>query len=123
VSNDRDYDREAKDSAERKYAYRFDFDVMHSYMIRSFEPHFVAGSLLELGSFRGDFTERLLAHFDDVTCVEASAEAIAEAKQRLGTAPAQALHVGDEPSDEQGAGAAGMRFAPAPLSAAVEALS
>jgi FMN phosphatase YigB (HAD superfamily) len=45
------------------------------------------------------------------------------ALERLGTAPARALHVGDEPSDEQGAGAAGMRFAPAPLSAAVEALS
>jgi 2-polyprenyl-3-methyl-5-hydroxy-6-metoxy-1,4-benzoquinol methylase len=84
VSNDRDYDREAKDSAARKYAYRFDFDVMHPYMIRSFEPHFVPGKLLELGSFRGDLTERLLAHFDDVTCVEASAEAIAEARRRLG---------------------------------------
>lgn len=85
MSNDRDYDREAKDSADRKYAYRFDFDVMHPYMIRSFEPYFVPGSLLELGSFRGDLSERLLAHFDDVTCVEASAEAIAEAKRRLGT--------------------------------------
>jgi len=85
VSNDRDYDREAKDSADRKYAYRFDFDVMHPYMIRSFEPYFVPGSLLELGSFRGDLTERLLAHFADVTCVEASPEAIAEAKRRLGS--------------------------------------
>ena len=38
------------------------------------------------------------------------------ALERLGTAPDRALHVGDEPSDEQGAAAAGMRFAPAPLS-------
>jgi FMN phosphatase YigB (HAD superfamily) len=45
------------------------------------------------------------------------------ALERLGTAPARALHIGDEPSDEQGAGAAGMRFAAAPLSSAVEALS
>ncbi len=37
---------------------------------------------------------------------------------RLGVEPARALHVGDEPSDEQGAQAAGMRFAPAPLSQA-----
>jgi SAM-dependent methyltransferase len=84
LGQERDYDRETKDTAARRYAYRFDFDVMHPYMIRSFEPHFVPGSLLELGSFRGDFTERLLARFGDVTCVEASAEAIAEAKKRLG---------------------------------------
>ena len=45
------------------------------------------------------------------------------ALERLGTAPDRALHVGDEPSDEQGAAAAGMRFAPAPLSSAVQALS
>lgn len=84
MGSDRDYNKEARDSAERKYAYRFDFDVMHPFMIRSFEPFFVSGSLLELGSFRGDFTERLLAHFGDVTCVEASNEAITEARQRLG---------------------------------------
>jgi putative hydrolase of the HAD superfamily len=45
------------------------------------------------------------------------------ALDQLGTAAARALHIGDEPSDEQGAAAAGMRFAPAPLSSAVEALS
>lgn len=37
---------------------------------------------------------------------------------RLGVEPGRALHVGDEPADEQGARAAGMRFAPAPLSEA-----
>lgn len=80
----RDYDLEAKDSDARKYAYRFDFEVMHSYMIQSFEPYFVPGNLLELGSFRGDFTERLIPYFQNVTCVEASSEAIAEAELRLG---------------------------------------
>ena len=34
---------------------------------------------------------------------------------RLGVAADRALHVGDSPADEQGAAAAGMRFAPAPL--------
>jgi putative hydrolase of the HAD superfamily len=38
------------------------------------------------------------------------------ALRELGTEPGRALHVGDEPIDEQGALAAGMRFAPAPLS-------
>jgi HAD superfamily hydrolase (TIGR01509 family) len=44
------------------------------------------------------------------------------ALDRLGTQPERALHVGDEPADERGAAAAGMHFAPAPLSSAVTAL-
>lgn len=42
------------------------------------------------------------------------------ALERLRVDPARALHVGDEPLDEEGARAAGMRFAPAPLRAAFE---
>jgi putative hydrolase of the HAD superfamily len=45
------------------------------------------------------------------------------ALERLDARPERALHVGDEPADDQGAGAAGMRFAPAPLSSAVDAVS
>ena len=45
------------------------------------------------------------------------------ALERLETAPGRTLHVGDEPADEQGARAVGMRFAPAPLSSVVEALA
>jgi putative hydrolase of the HAD superfamily len=37
---------------------------------------------------------------------------------RLQASPGRAVHVGDEQSDEEGARAAGMRFAPAPLSTA-----
>jgi ribosomal protein S18 acetylase RimI-like enzyme len=55
----RDYNKELTDTSDHKYAYNFDFDVMHKYMIRSFEPFFVSGSLLELGSFKGDFTKYL----------------------------------------------------------------
>ncbi len=80
----RNYNSEMRDTVDRQYAYSFDFDVMHPYMIRSFEPFFRSGSLLELGSFKGDFTRRFLERFDDVTCVEASGEAIAEAKRKLG---------------------------------------
>jgi putative hydrolase of the HAD superfamily len=40
------------------------------------------------------------------------------ALERLGVQPARALHVGDEPEDEQGAAAAGMSYAPAPLETA-----
>jgi len=84
MDSKRDYNKELTDSVSAKYAYSFDFDVMHSYMIRSFEPFFKKGSLLELGSYRGDFTERLLPYFDNVTCVEASDVAIKDARKRLG---------------------------------------
>lgn len=80
----RDYDREGKDAAGHKYAYGFDFDVMHPFMLRSFEPFLVQGSALELGSYRGDFTRRLRSRFDDLTCVEGSAEALAVARASLG---------------------------------------
>jgi 2-polyprenyl-3-methyl-5-hydroxy-6-metoxy-1,4-benzoquinol methylase len=84
MNSPRDYDREARDTRDRKYAYSFDFDVMHPFMIESFKPFLNPGSLLELGSFKGDFTHRLLQHFADVTCVEASDAAIEEARKRLG---------------------------------------
>jgi GNAT superfamily N-acetyltransferase/SAM-dependent methyltransferase len=84
METQRDYNVEIKDTADHQYAYSFDFDVMHPYMIRSFEPFFRLGSLLELGSFKGDFTRRFLEHFDDVTCVEASDLAIKEAQHKLG---------------------------------------
>jgi 2-polyprenyl-3-methyl-5-hydroxy-6-metoxy-1,4-benzoquinol methylase len=80
----RDYNKELRDVKDHKYAYNFDFDVMHPFMIRSFEPFFKKGNLLELGSFKGDFTKRLLPYFRDLTCVEASEEAIAMAKKELG---------------------------------------
>ena len=41
---------------------------------------------------------------------------------QLGVAPERALHVGDSGADEEGARAAGMRFAPVPLSTVVERL-
>lgn len=84
MNAERDYDREMKDTGDRKYAYAFDFDVMHPFMMRAFEPFFRPGSALELGSFKGDFSVRLSARFPDLTCVEASGEAIAEARKRLG---------------------------------------
>jgi len=80
----RDYNLEIKDTNDHKYAYGFDLDVMHPYMIKAFDPFFTKGSLLELGSFKGDFTRRFLPYFNDITCVEASDVAVAEAKQKLG---------------------------------------
>jgi SAM-dependent methyltransferase len=84
MNSKRNYNKELIDSESAKYAYSFDFDVMHHYMIRSFEPFFNKGSLLELGSFKGDFTRRFLPYFDDITCVEASDVAIEDARKKLG---------------------------------------
>ena len=83
MTANRDYDAEFKDTSDHRYAYDFDFDVMHKYMVRSFEPFLQKGALLELGSFKGDFTRRMLPHFDDITCVEASGDAIADARKAL----------------------------------------
>lgn len=79
----RNYNKELQDTSDHKYAYNFDFDVIHHYMIESFKNHFVEGNCLELGSFKGDFTKRLIPYFDDITCVEASDEAIEACKQKL----------------------------------------
>ena len=84
MSNNRDYNKEFKDNEGRKYTYGFDLDVMHPYMLQSFKPFFQEGNLLELGSFLGNFTRRFLPHFSDITCVEASGEAITIAKNEFG---------------------------------------
>jgi len=52
MDSKRDYNIEMKDTEGHQYAYSFDFDVMHPYMIKSFEPFLNKGSLLELGSFK-----------------------------------------------------------------------
>jgi 2-polyprenyl-3-methyl-5-hydroxy-6-metoxy-1,4-benzoquinol methylase len=85
MSTNRNYNTELKDTADHKYAYNFDFDVMHRFMIQSFEPFFRKGNCVELGSFKGDFTRRLTPLFTDITCVEASDEAIELAKNEFGS--------------------------------------
>ena len=84
MNTTRDYNAELSDSKGHKYAYSFDLDVMHPFMIKSFEPFFKDGGLLELGSYNGSFTSRFLPYFDDITCVEASNVAINEAMKTLG---------------------------------------
>lgn len=83
--NKRDYNDELKDTSTHKYVYNFDFDIMHNYMIDSFKHHFVDGNCLELGSFKGDFTKKLIPYFEDITCVEVSNEAIEISKNELTT--------------------------------------
>lgn len=79
----RNYNNEMRDALDHKYSYNFDFDVMHPFMIRSFEPFFVNDNVLELGSYTGRFTEKLLPFFKSITCIEASEDAVKEAKERF----------------------------------------
>lgn len=84
MNTTRDYNAELKDTNDHKYAYGFDFDVMHHFMLKSFVPFLKKGNFLELGSFKGDFTRRFFPYFDDITCVEASDEAVAIARKEFG---------------------------------------
>lgn len=83
MNTERNFTAETQDVIGRKYAYGFDFDVMHYYMIRTFEKFFRPGSALELGSFQGDFTSKIQKYFNDITCVEVSDVAIQQAKLKL----------------------------------------
>lgn len=79
----RDFNQELVDNESRDYAYGFDLDVMHPYILRSFEPFFRSGKILELGSHKGEFTRRLLPYADEITCVEASNDAARVAREKL----------------------------------------
>ena len=84
MNKKRDYNKELKDTSDHKYVYSFDYDVMHPFMIKAFEPFFKEGNFLELGSHKGVFTKLFLPYFNDITCVEVSDEAIAIAKKEFG---------------------------------------
>lgn len=75
----RNYNNELNDTLDHKYAYNFDIDVMHHFMFKAFLPYLNSGNCLELGSSKGHFTSRLADIFNDITCIEASDIAIAEA--------------------------------------------
>ena len=81
----RNYDNELNNTKDHKYAYNFDFRVMHKYMIKSFEPFFIEGNVLEMGSSFGDFTERLLPYFhnQEIVGLEASGKACGIAHDKL----------------------------------------
>ncbi len=84
MSKQRDYNKELLDTSDHKYGYDFDYEVMHPFMLKSFEPFFKKGNILELGSFKGYFTKRLLPFFEDITCMEVSDQAIEISKEALG---------------------------------------
>ncbi len=81
----RDLELEHADSAERKYAYDFDY-VLREYMWRTFAPFLPFGRgarALEMGCYRGEFTVRLAEAFDDLTVLEGAADLVKAARARV----------------------------------------
>jgi len=61
------------------------FDAkMRDYMMRTFSPYFRSGKCLQVGCAHGDQTSLLLAHFDNITIVEAENQFIEATRARLG---------------------------------------
>jgi 2-polyprenyl-3-methyl-5-hydroxy-6-metoxy-1,4-benzoquinol methylase len=81
---ERDYVDESKDLAAHRYAYDFDF-LMHGYMMRSFAPFMRAGSALEMGCYKGDFTCLLAERVNDLTVIEAAENLIRTSRARVPT--------------------------------------
>jgi len=79
----RDHTKEHQDQVESKYSYTFD-DAMHEFMLRAFRPFLPRGRALELGCYKGHFTELLLGTYDDVTVVEAASDLVEAAHIRVG---------------------------------------
>lgn len=82
--NNRNFNAEYQDAKDRQYNYNFD-NIMRGYMMRTFSNYVknYNGSVLELGCYKGEFTEILTKHFNDVSVVEASDELIDFCKNRL----------------------------------------
>src|SRR5688572_7883701 len=83
MNNTRDYNKEAKDTADHKYSYDFDNRMKH-YMMRTFKNFYPSGKALEMGCYHGEFTEILAKNFDNLTVIEASDECIGIAQKRVG---------------------------------------
>jgi 2-polyprenyl-3-methyl-5-hydroxy-6-metoxy-1,4-benzoquinol methylase len=79
----RELNKEFQDTENRKYAYDFDY-ILRDYMIESFKPFFKKnGSALEMGCYKGEFTKKILNHFDKITVIEGSSDLINEAQKNV----------------------------------------
>jgi 2-polyprenyl-3-methyl-5-hydroxy-6-metoxy-1,4-benzoquinol methylase len=79
----RDYNIEAQDS-DRKYAYDFD-NLLRHYMMDTFRPFIKAnnGKALEMGCYKGEFTEILTEYFENITVLEAASDLIEYTSKRV----------------------------------------
>lgn len=88
----RDLDKEYAKSGQHKYVFDFDKNVMHKYMLETFKLFSrPSDRALELGCFRGDFSERLVEFYQSLVCVEGAAQPYSEARERL-AGKAEVIH-------------------------------
>jgi 2-polyprenyl-3-methyl-5-hydroxy-6-metoxy-1,4-benzoquinol methylase len=79
----RDHNKEYQDaSIKEKYVHNFD-NTMRKYMMRSFTPFINGASALEIGCYKGEFTEILANRFSDLTVVEAASDLMEATQVRL----------------------------------------
>lgn len=79
--SNRNYNQEYQDN-DRKYAYDFD-NVLRTYMMQTVLNYRPGGKVLEMGCFKGEFTEILTRHFNDITVIEASDELLNYTRDRV----------------------------------------
>ena len=80
----RDHDKEYQDNRERQYSYEFDH-IVRDHLLRRLEPSMKrSGETLELGAYNGDMTEQLLAYYERMDVVEASAVLADQVRDRFG---------------------------------------
>lgn len=79
----RNYDQEANDSSEQKYAHDFDW-VVRAALLTRLQPYLVGKkNVLEVGSYMGDMTELILMSFPSIEIIEASARLCDVLKKRF----------------------------------------
>ncbi len=87
----RDQNLEYQDTADRLYAYDFDY-IMHQYMIKTFKTWFKPGKALEMGCYKGEFTKLITQFYQDVTVIEASSDLIQKASGNLSNKKIKFIH-------------------------------
>lgn len=80
LNKKRDLEKEGVAPVGRKYLYNFDV-AMYDYIIRTLKPFFREGPALELGCYKGVFTQKLSGLFSDLTAIDGSVEAVEQTRE------------------------------------------
>ena len=92
---DRNYNNEYQDEIDRKYAYDFDYRL-RDYMIKEFQSLFInstdtsgnlVSSALEMGCYKGEFTQKIAPFFSDLTVIEGSSDLTHYCKRKFASEP------------------------------------
>jgi len=94
----RDLNKEYQDKSDRKYAYEFDY-VLRDFMIRDFKPLFISpessnqiSNTLEMGCYKGEFTQKISPYFDTISVMEGSSELVKYCQDKFEQRPELVNH-------------------------------